>query len=60
MNVITRRSVLRAIGLGASAAGFVVEKMKSDMAINPGISAGSSRSPEVATDGPLNSTKNPD
>ncbi len=38
MNALSRRNALRAIGLGAPAAGFVAEKFKRDMVISPGVS----------------------
>ena len=37
MNNVTRRSALRLVGLGAPAAQFVAEKVKSDMLLNAGI-----------------------
>lgn len=58
MNNLSRRDAIKAIGVGAPAAGFVTEKFKRDMAINPGIISGNVESPaEPSSDSPDKSTK---
>ena len=58
MSTLSRRDALRAIGLGAPAAGFIAEKIKRDMVMNPGISGGGACAPTSAhpSDGPLKFT----
>lgn len=53
---LSRRDALKAIGIGAPAAGFIAEKIKRDMVINPGISGGGDCPSGVASDGPLKFT----
>ena len=53
---LSRRDALKAIGIGAPAAGFIAEKIKRDMVINPGISGDVSCQPESTSDGPLKFT----
>ena len=53
---LSRRDALKAIGVGAPAAGFIAEKIKRDMVINPGIARDASYAPEVASHGPLKFT----
>ncbi len=55
---LSRRDALKAIGVGAPAAGFIAEKIKRDMVLNPGIAGDGNHLAETtsASDGPLKFT----
>ncbi len=55
MDGLSRRDALKAIGIGAPAAGFVAEKIKRDMVIDPGISSVNDQ-PEPARETPMKFT----